>query len=49
MQNYVLLDFDIPQISSTMVRNMIKTQQRVGSILTPGVHKIIKENNLYSN
>lgn len=49
MQNYVLLDFDIPQISSTMVRNMIKTQQWVGSILTPGVHKIIKENNLYTN
>lgn len=49
MENYILLDLEIPQISSTMVREMIKNKIKVDSLISPWVKSFIKENKLYTN
>lgn len=47
MQNYMMLDLEILEISSTTVREMIKNKMRVEHILTPKVKDYIEENWLY--
>ncbi|MDD3793515.1 MAG: nicotinate-nicotinamide nucleotide adenylyltransferase [Candidatus Gracilibacteria bacterium] len=47
MQNYMMLDLEILEISSTTVREMIKNKMRVEHILTPKVKDYIEENGLY--
>lgn len=43
-----MLDVDIPQISSTLAREMIQTKKDVSELLTPWVAEFIQQNNLYS-
>ena len=47
MQNYMMLDLEILEISSTTVREMIKNKMSVDHILTPKVIDYIEENWLY--
>lgn len=47
MQNYIILDLDILEISSTTVREMIKNKLKVDHILTPKVHEFISNEELY--
>lgn len=49
MKNYFMYDLDILEISSTTIREMIKNKLKVNHILTPEIHRYIKENNLYCN
>lgn len=49
MENYFMYDLDILEISSTTVREMIRNKWKVDHILTPEIHRYIKENNLYRN
>ncbi len=46
-QNFEILDFDILEISSTTVREMIKNKLRVEHILTPKVHEFVMDEKLY--
>jgi nicotinic acid mononucleotide adenylyltransferase len=48
LENYHILEIDLPNISSTMVREAIKTKQAVSHLLTPQVEAFIRENSLYS-
>jgi len=41
-----ILDFDTPNVSSTMVREMIYNKQKVDHLLTPRVAEIITQNNI---
>lgn len=47
MQNYQIYDLSILEISSTIVREMIKNKIKVDEILTPKVNQNIQENWLY--
>jgi nicotinic acid mononucleotide adenylyltransferase len=48
MENYSIVDLDILEISSTLVREMIRNKQKVHKILTPWVFHYITKNNLYA-
>lgn len=47
MQNYIILSLDIPEVSSTIVRELIKNKQKVTHILTPWVYEYAVKNGLY--
>lgn len=47
MQNYQIYDLSILEVSSTIVREMIKNKIKVDEILTPKVNQNIQENWLY--
>ena len=47
MQNDTFLDLDIPEISSTMVREALRDNKPVKHMLTPGVYEYILKNKLY--
>jgi nicotinic acid mononucleotide adenylyltransferase len=47
MSNYIVLDLDILEISSTTVREMIRNKVSVDKVLTPEVKEIIEKENLY--
>ncbi|MGE4443732.1 MAG: nicotinate-nicotinamide nucleotide adenylyltransferase [Candidatus Altimarinota bacterium] len=49
MENYEILDLDILEISSTLVREMLKNKLQVRHILSPGVYDYIMKNELYQN
>ena len=49
MENYEILDLDILEISSTLVREMLKNKLQVHHILSPWVHNYIMKNELYQN
>jgi len=44
MKNFKIVDLEILEISSTIVREMIKNKIRVDDILTPKVRQNIQEN-----
>lgn len=43
-----LLDFELIDISSSEIRNKIKSQQDIGDIIPPNVKEYIKRNHLYA-
>lgn len=47
MQNTVVCNFDVTEISSSKIRNMISTGQSVTEFVPDSVLRYIKENNLY--
>lgn len=47
MQNTVVCNFDVTEISSSKIRNMISTGQSVSEFVPDYVLRYIKENNLY--
>ena len=47
MQNTVVCNFDVTEISSSKIRNMISTGQSVSEFVPDSVLRYIKENNLY--
>lgn len=47
MQNTVVCNFDVTEISSSKIRNMISTGQSVIEFVPDSVLRYIKENNLY--
>lgn len=47
MQNTVVCNFDVTEISSSKIRNMISTGQSVSKFVPDSVLRYIKENNLY--
>ena len=47
MQNTVVCNFDVTEISSSKIRNMIITGQSVSEFVPDSVLRYIKENNLY--
>lgn len=47
MQNYIILSLNIPEVSSTIVREMIKNKQKVAHILTPWVYEYAIKKGLY--
>jgi nicotinic acid mononucleotide adenylyltransferase len=47
MSNYIVLDLDILEISSTTVKEMIRNKISVDKVLTPEVKQIIERENLY--
>ncbi len=49
MENYEILDLDILEISSTLVREMLKNKLQVRHILSPWVYDYIMKNELYQN
>lgn len=49
MENYLILDLDIIDISSTLVREMLKNKWKVSHVLTPWVYNYVLKNELYQN
>lgn len=49
MENYEILDLDILEISSTLVREMLKNKLQVRHILSPWVYDYIMKKELYQN
>lgn len=48
MKNYIVLDLDILEVSSTMARQAIKTKQSVDSILSLPVRDFVLNNKMYA-
>ena len=48
MKNYIVLDLDILEVSSTMARQAIKTKQSVDSILSLPVRDFVLNNGMYA-
>lgn len=49
MENYLILDLDIIEVSSTLVREILKNKWEVSHILTPWVYNYVRDNELYQN
>lgn len=49
MKNYEILDLDILEVSSTIVREMLKKKLQVQHILTPWVYEYLINNGLYKD
>jgi nicotinic acid mononucleotide adenylyltransferase len=47
MSNFIVLDLDILEISSTTVREMVKMKMSVDHVLTPEVKEILQKEDLY--
>ena len=48
IKNYIVLDLDILEVSSTMARQAIKTKQSVDSILSLPVRDFVLNNGMYA-
>ena len=47
LENAVICDFEVFEISSSELRNMIKNKENISSFVDENVEKYIRENNLY--